>query len=157
MKESIWGYWIIVLGLAILSVMIVLQNLTVTSQDEYYLLRETLETSMLEAVDYAYYRDTGRFKMDAEKFVENFIRRFANGINMNTKTYNIRFYDIYEDPPAASVAIATTAAEGRFGTADNIEMNAETRLTAILYTDYGFTHTEEGYATWQRTKEKNYG
>ena len=150
MKESIWGYWIIVLGLSILSVMIVLQNLTVTNQDEYYLLRETLESSMLEAVDYAYYRDTGRFKMDAEKFVENFLRRFANNVNMNTKTYNIRFYDIYEDPPAASVAIATTTGSGRFGDTNDTEgFNAETRLTAILYTDYGFTHTETGYKTWE--------
>ena len=68
MKESLWGYWIVVLGISIMSVMILLQNYTTTNEQDYYMIKEVLEASMYEAVDYGYYRDTGELKMNAEKF-----------------------------------------------------------------------------------------
>jgi len=93
MKESLWGYWIVVLGISIMSVMILLQNYTTTNEQDYYMIKEVLEASMYEAVDYGYYRDTGELKMNAEKFTENFIRRFSETVNINKK-YTISFYDI---------------------------------------------------------------
>jgi len=63
MKESLWGYWIVVLGVSIMGVMLLLQNYTTTNEQDYYLVKEVLEASMYEAVDYGYYRDTGELKI----------------------------------------------------------------------------------------------
>jgi hypothetical protein len=132
MKESMWGYWFIVLGLSIMSVMMLLQNYTTTNEQDYYLIKNVLEASMYESVDYAYFRDTSRIRMNTEKFVENFVRRFAESVNIN-KTYDINFYQIYEDPPAASVEIKSDG-DGKDGKveADDTVTN---RLTGILYTN----------------------
>lgn len=134
MKESVWGYWLIVLGISIIGLMMFLQNYTTTSEQDYYLIKSALEASMYEAVDYAYFRDTGRFKMNTEKFVENFIRRFSETVNIN-KTYKVDFYKIYEEPPAASVSV-TTSQSGDFGQSQSAIDDAQitNRLTAILFT-----------------------
>ena len=137
MKESMWGYWIVVLGISIMSVMVLLQNYTTTSEQDYFLIKEVLEASMYEAVDYGYYRDTGELKMNTEKFVENFVRRFSETVNIN-KNYKLEFYQIYEQPPAASVAIKTKTDGSNFGqqagsTSDSADV--VNRLTGILYTN----------------------
>ena len=137
MKESMWGYWIVVLGISIMSVMVLLQNYTTTSEQDYYLLKSVLESSMYEAVDYGYYRDTGTLKMNTEKFVENFVRRFSETVNIN-KQYQVQFYQIYEEPPAASVAVKTRTDDSNFGKdATSTDSSAEivNRLTGILYTN----------------------
>ncbi len=135
MKESVWGYWIIVLGISIIAIMLFLQNETTTSEQDYYLIKSAMEASMYEAVDYGYYRDTGRLKMNTEKFVENFIRRFSESVNIN-KTYQVDFYKIYSDPPAASVAITTQSDSSNLGNSQDAVENVDitNRLTAILYT-----------------------
>jgi len=132
MKESMWGYWFIVLGLSIMSIMILVQNYTTTNEQDYYLIKSVLESSMYESVDYAYFRDTSRIRMNSEKFVENFIRRFSESVNIN-KTYEINFYQIYEDPPAASVEIKTDgdATKGDVEADDTVT----NRLTGIIYTN----------------------
>lgn len=137
MKESMWGYWIVVLGISIMSVMVLLQNYTTTSEQDYFLIKEVLEASMYEAVDYGYYRDTGELKMNTEKFVENFVRRFSETVNIN-KNYKLEFYQIYEQPPAASVAVKTKTDGSNFGQqAGSTETSADVvnRLTGILYTN----------------------
>lgn len=106
MKEAYWGYWIILLGLFILTVMMLLQNYTITSEQDYYLLKEVVDASLHEAVDYAHYRKYGELRIIKEKFVENFLRRFSETVNIN-KTYRIDFYDIYEAPPKVSVKVTT--------------------------------------------------
>ena len=53
MKESMWGYWIIVLGISIVSVMILLQNYSTTDEQTFFLVKESLQNAMKEAVDYA--------------------------------------------------------------------------------------------------------
>ena len=135
MKESMWGYWFIVLGLSIMSVMILLQNYTTTNEQDYYLIKNVLEASMYESVDYAYFRDTSRVRMNTEKFVENFVRRFAESVNIN-KTYDINFYQIYEDPPFASVEVKSDA-DGKNGSEeiDGVDDTVTNRLSGILYTN----------------------
>ncbi len=139
MKESMWGYWIVVLGISIMSVMMLLQNYTTTSEQDYYMIKNVLEASMNEAVDYGYYRDTGHLKMNQEKFVENFMRRFSESVNIN-KNYKINFYQIYEEPPAASVRIITSTNDTNFGEvngagAANEAADLTSSLTGILYTN----------------------
>lgn len=135
MKESVWGYWIVVLGISILSIMVVVQNYTTTKEQDYFMMNEVMEAAMYESVDYGYYRDTGIFKMNTEKFVENFIRRFSETVNIN-KNYQIDIYQVYENPPAASVSIKTKTDASNFG--DNgatSESDVVNRLTGILYTN----------------------
>jgi hypothetical protein len=136
MKESMWGYWIVILGISIFAIMMLLQNYTTTSEQDYYLMKEVMEASMYDAVDYGYYRETGKLTMNTEKFVENFLRRFADSVNIN-KNYRIDFYQIYEEPPAASVKVTTRTNDTNFGDANKAseEVEVVNRLTGILYTN----------------------
>ena len=60
----------IVLGLIGLMIIALFIEITVNSEEEYYLLKETTEASMIDAIDYAYYRDTGELKI-AKDFVKS--------------------------------------------------------------------------------------
>lgn len=142
MKESLWGYWIVILGISIMSVMILLQSYTTTSEQDYYLLKGVMQASMYEAVDYGYYRDKGKLKMNAEKFVENFVRRFSETVNIN-KTYVVTFYDIYEMPPAASVSVTTETEQSNMGQNGGASdaVSVSNRLTGILYTNSKYQPT----------------
>ena len=134
MKESVWAYWIMLLGLSIMSVMTLLQSYTTTSEQDYYLIKNVMEASMYDAVDYGYYTDTSTLKMNGEKFVENFIRRFAEQVNIN-KDYHITFYDIYESPPYAAVSVSAKGQDGTIiKTEDGGNSDVVNRLSGILYT-----------------------
>ena len=106
MKEVYWGYWLIVLGVFITIIMMLISNVTTSSTQDYYLIKEVTEASMLDAVDYAYYRETGDLKINREKFVECFLRRFSENVSF-TNTYTIDFYDLYESPPKVSVKVSS--------------------------------------------------
>ncbi len=71
---------------------------------DYYLLKETTEASMNDAVDMAYYRRFGSLRMDKEKFMESFVKRFAVSVD-GTRAYRIKVYDINETPPKVSIRI----------------------------------------------------
>ncbi len=130
MKESLWGYWLILLGIIIITVMILLQNYTTSDQQDYYLAKEVTYAAMNDAIDYGYYKKYGELKIIEQKFVENFIRRFAESATLNKK-YTINFYSIYETPPAVSIEIKTNTGEFLVGE-ENINAGVTTRLTAIL-------------------------
>ena len=106
MKESLWGYWIIILGIFILTVMMLFNNYTTTNEQDYILIKEVTEASMADAIDWSHFRKYGEMRIVKEKFVEDFTRRFAETVNINKK-YNIRFYDLYEAPPKVSVKVTT--------------------------------------------------
>ena len=55
MKESYWGYWLIVLGIFVIVIMMLISNMTSTNTQDYYLIKEITQASMLDAVDYGYY------------------------------------------------------------------------------------------------------
>ncbi|CDF20909.1 unknown [Clostridium sp. CAG:609] len=104
MKNAYWAYWLILLGMVIVVIMLLVQNLTTTSTQDYYLIKEITEASLVDAVDYSYYRDYGEIKINKEKFYESFLRRFAETASLST-TYTVSFYGVYEAPPKASVEI----------------------------------------------------
>ena len=56
MKESIWGYLIMVLGILAIGIIWFFANTTKTDQHNYNLLKETVEAAMFDAVDLAEYR-----------------------------------------------------------------------------------------------------
>ena len=143
MKESLWGYWLIVLGIFVIIIMMLVQDFTTTNTQDYYLLKEVTEASMIDAVDYAYYRQHGEVKINKEKFVENFLRRFSETMNIN-KTYRIDFYGIYESPPKVSVKISTTS--NTFTIAgDQTSFDIVNKLDAILELKIGASNYEDGY------------
>jgi len=106
MKQSYWGYWLILLGIFVIVIMMLIQNITSTNTHDYYLVKEITESSMLDAVDYGYYRQYGEVRINKEKFIEVFLRRFAESASLNS-TYTISFYDIYEAPPKVSVKVSS--------------------------------------------------
>ena len=135
MKESMWGYLIISLGLLIITIILFVQRLTTTNEEDFYLGREVLEAAMIDAVDYGSYRTTGDLWMSKEKFVEVFIRRFAENVN-GSRTYKLDFYDIHENPPKATVRISTTTGTSTVNSSD-FDVNVDTLLNGILETIYG--------------------
>ena len=108
MQSSYWGFWLVVMGVAIVGLMISVQGITTNTTQDSYAIREIAEASMLDAVDYAYYRDYNEVKIDKEKFMEVFIRRVAETMGAND-TYEVNFYAIYEAPPKVSVEIKSNS------------------------------------------------
>lgn len=130
MKESLWGYWLVILGIMVIMIMILMQSYTTTNQQDYYLVKEITYAAMYDSIDYGYYKKNKELKIVKEKFVENFVRRFAESATLN-KTYKVNFYSIYETPPAVSVEIKTNSGEFLVGS-ERTDLNVTTRLTAIL-------------------------
>lgn len=130
MKDSYWGYWLIVLGIAIVVVMLLINNITTTSSEDYYLIKEIAQASMVDAVDYAYYRQYSEVRIHKEKFVESFVRRFAESVSLSN-TYQIEFYDLYEAPPKVSVRVSSrTNTYNIFG--DTTRFDIVEKIDAIL-------------------------
>lgn len=130
MKESLWGYYLALLGITVSTIMIMTTSMTTTNQQNYYLLKEVTNAAMIDAIDYGYYREYGTIKINTEKFVENFLRRFSEGIS-KTNTYKIDFYSIYENPP--SVSIRVTSNTGDFNiNGDSTNINVINSIDAII-------------------------
>ena len=106
MKESYWGYWLVVFGIFIIVVLLLVQSFTSTNTQDYYLIKSITESSLEDAIDYAYYMRYGELKINKEKFYEVFLRRFAEETSMST-TYTISFAEVYEAPPKVSVQVAS--------------------------------------------------
>ena len=93
-----------------------------------------MQAAMIDAVDNSALRgDDPRLIMSRDKFVEVYIRRFAESITPD-KEYKIDFYQISEEPPAATIRIRTYTGATNIGTANNSEINVavDTKITAIL-------------------------
>ena len=130
MKESYWGYWLILLGVFVVVVLMLIQNVTSTNTQDYYLVKEITEAAMVDAVDYGYYREYGEVRISKEKFIESFLRRFANAANLST-TYEISFYDIYEAPPKVSVKVSSSSKTFRvFG--DTTSFDIVNKIDSVL-------------------------
>ncbi len=128
MQSSYWGYWLVVMGVAIVGLMISVQGITTNTTQDSYAIREIAEASMLEAVDYGYYRDYNEIKINKEKFMEVFIRMTAEVMGMND-TYEVNFYAIYEAPPKVSVEIKTNSGTNFINTGD---YDTISRIDAII-------------------------
>ncbi len=133
MKESFWGYMVIVLGVVAIAVIWLIANSTRTDQHNFYLLRETVEASMLDSVDLAVYRQTGEIEINEATFIENFLRRFANNADLSN-TYVIEIYDISTKPPKVSMKVSS--ASDVTATGDIISFNMINNIDAILETTY---------------------
>ncbi|MFV0499730.1 MAG: DUF5411 family protein [Bacilli bacterium] len=134
MKEPFLLVGFIIAAIVGLFFVLLMNNITTTDQHNYYLLKEVTEAAMVDSVDYAYYRKNGTLRIYREKFVENFLRRWSE-VADSSKEYDIKFYDIMESPPKASVEITTkekNLVDGK--NSDDKEFSVVNRLDYVLET-----------------------
>lgn len=175
MKSAMWAIFIFLLGLFGIVLINLFGNITTTNQQDYTLLKNTVEASMYDSIDRASYRAgfylctnstttsfnnkneyeillnnniteeklksykscnflVGEVKLNADVFVESFLRRFAENIN-NNKSYQVTIQEVIEYPPKVSVRIDTYSTYGT-GTIvadfDEGDFNITNQIDAIL-------------------------
>lgn len=133
MKESFWGAAVVGIGIVAICFIYFFQNITNTDEQSYNLLKETTEAAMYDALDLSAYRADGTIRIDREKFVENFLRRFAESATL-AKTYKIEIYDINEEPPKVSIKVSST--ESTDLTGEVMTFNISNKVDAILEAPY---------------------
>ena len=131
MNKAMLTVGVILLSIISLLLINVISNYSTGWELDYYLVKETTEAAMEDAVDLEYYRLNSLIRMDKDKFVESFLRRFADNVD-NTRSYYVSFYDINEVPPKVSVKVDSLTVLSFSGEAANISTN----LDAIIETDY---------------------
>lgn len=122
---------IIVLGVLTLACVNLVQNYQSGNELDYYLLEETTEAAMLDAIDTSYYRYSGIIRMDREKFLESFVRRFAESVN-NDRNYKVRVMDLNETPPKVSVEVNSSTV----ATFNSEDLGITNKIDAIIETKY---------------------
>ena len=132
MNKGILAAGAIMLAIMARAAVNIINNYSSSNELTESLLRDTIESAMLDAVNLAYYRVSGGvIRMDTEKFLENFTRRFAESVSSN-KDYKIRVYDVYEIPPKVTIAVGskTTA------TFQGEDFDIVNRISGIIETKY---------------------
>lgn len=132
MRESLWAVFIIGIGIVSISFIYFFQAMTNTDEHNYHLLKETTEAAMYDAFDLATYRVDRTIRIDREKFVENFVRRFAENASL-ARTYEIKIYDINEKPPKVSLQVSSIE---QANVTEAMNFDIVNKLDAILETPY---------------------
>lgn len=131
MNKGMLTVGIIMLAVMALVIVNIISSGSSGSELDYYLVKETTEAAMIDAIDLNYYRDSGQIRMDKDKFAESFLRRFADSVD-NTRNYRIGLYDINETPPKVSVKVDSSTVLSFEGSAALLS----TKLDSILETNY---------------------
>ncbi len=138
MNKSLWSILVIVLGVASIFFITLFQTITNTDEHNSQLLKEAAEAAMWESVDYAYYRKTGYHRIDREKFVENFIRRFGDSAS-RSREYKVEIVDVNETPPKVSIKVSSKAygnAAVPLGSSEMVTFTLTNRYDSILENPY---------------------
>lgn len=130
MKNSYLGYWLVLLGVFVITIMLLIRNITANSSEDYHTLKQISESAMVDAIDIAYYREFGELKINKEKFVESFLRRFTENISTSS-SYKILFTAIYEAPPKVSVEV-TSKTDKYVIASDSSDFDIVSSLDSIL-------------------------
>ena len=147
MNKGMLTLGIILLSVIALILINVLTNFSTGSELDYYLVKETADAAMEDSIDKVYLRTCGLYRIDKEKFVENFVYRFANNVD-NTRNYDIKFYDINEVPPKVSIKVDSLTTLAFNSQKANEAADITTSYDAILETNYyGNATVEEGLHT----------
>lgn len=128
------------IGVASILFIAFFQTITNTDEHNSQMLKEVTEAAMWDAVDYAYFRKTGYYKINKEKFVENFVRRYADNANLS-RNYKLEFYDVNELPPKVSVKVTSSSGTNNVTAAlpngeSNEGFDISNKIDAILETPY---------------------
>ena len=137
MKWSFASVGLIMIGLFGIVIIMLFNEITVSTDQDYYTLKDATEAAMIEAVDVAYFRLTGEIKMNKEKFVENFTRRFTETSTFGQGNYAIEFYQISEIPAKVSLRVIDPTNSYNIYTAfskelDATQANIVNELSAII-------------------------
>lgn len=133
MKWTFASFFMVALGLFGIAIIFLFQDITVSNEDDYYLLKEITEAAMIDSIDLAYYSHSGgKIKIIQEKFVEVFTRRFAESSTLSAKGYEIEFYDIIEEPPKVTVRVKNKT---HGYTLDSNDFDIINELSAIIETN----------------------
>ena len=132
MSNSYWGYWLILLGIFVIVIMLLVSNVTTTNTQDYYLIKEVTEASLVDAVDLGYYRQSRELRINKEVFVENFLRRFSENVALSQ--YQIDFYGLYEAPPKVSVKVTTKSGTYNIAASES-SFDITNKIDAILEVD----------------------
>lgn len=139
MNQSFWGVFVVMLGVASIILIVFFQSVTNTDEHNSQLLKEVTEAAMWDSLDYAAYRFNNEIKINREKFVENFTRRYAESAS-KSRTYTIQFIDINEKPPKVSVRVSSSvtgnAGQALRATEDPVTVTLNNRIDAILEVPY---------------------
>ena len=135
MNKGMLSVGIILLSVIALLLLNVLSNYSTGGELDYYLVKETVDASMVDAIDASYLRTCGLYRMDKEKFVESFLYRFADSVD-TTRSYEIEIYDINEVPPKVSVMVDSLTALTFNAKGEQLAANITTSYDAILETTY---------------------
>lgn len=145
MNKAYLTVGLIMLSIIALVIINMFTSYSTGNELDYYLLRETTDAAMEDAVSGSFARE-GITRIDKEKFVESFILRFSSTVD-DRKCYNVKFYDINEVPPKVSVRVETATAQtstdcgGRGEAEDGNSFKGQaisivTELTSIVETNY---------------------
>ena len=130
MNKAMLTVGIILLSIIALGIINLIQNYTTGQELDYYLLKETTEAAIEDAIDANYYREASTIRMDKEKFTESFLLRFADTVD-TSRAYDIQMYDIHEVPPKATIKIQS----GTNYSFNNESINIVTSLSSIVETN----------------------
>ena len=123
---------IIMLGVLTLAVVNIVTSYSSGNDLDYYLLNETTKAAMIDSVDLGYYRVSGGIiRCDREKFLESFVRRFAESATADTY-YKIIILDFNETPPKVSIQVGS----GTVATFAGEQFDIVNRIDAILEVKY---------------------
>lgn len=129
MNKAMLTVGLILLAIVTFFLINTVQNYSTGGDLDYYLLKETTEAAMVDSIDESYYQNNGQLRVDKERFVESFVRRFADTIDQN-KNYKIDFYDLNETPPKVSVKVSSS------DSATFKDIDITTSLNAVLESNY---------------------
>ena len=129
MRESMWGIFVVGVGVGLILLIYFFQGVTNTDEHNYYLLRETTEAAMQDAVDTTDYRINNVISINREKFIESFIRRFAENADLS-HNYTVEIYDVNEQPPKVSLRVKTTK-EGVVAN-ETVTIGLNNQLSAVI-------------------------
>ena len=140
MKESFWTTYIFIVGIVVITFIFLFQSLTNSDEHNMAILKEATEGAMYDAIDFQWLETYREYKINREKFAENFLRRFSENASLS-RNYNIKIYDVNEIPPKVSIQVTSREVGKIFGggekqNGDPIVFNIVNRIDAILETPY---------------------
>lgn len=132
MSKAMTIVGIVILGILTLAVVNIINQYSQGKEMDEQLLNETTKAAMVDSIDLGYYRISGGLlRCDREKFLESFVRRFAESVTSSTD-YKIRILDFNETPPKVSIQIGT----GTVAQIAGDDFDIVNKIDAILETKY---------------------
>ena len=156
MNSAMWTYFFLIVGIFGIVIINLFSDMLLINEQNYMLTKEVTEAALLDSVDVTAFRVgvgydndyssncmanvPGTLAILPDKFVENFIRRFAESATIG-RDYQIDFHLVQSCPPEVIVSVKAKEVLPllNFFTVDynsGIEMN--NRIAAILETKREF-------------------